>query len=152
MNNIMEKLRTTRILGAIGIAGLILGTIMPYVKYNLFGYKYSVSLWGYWEGKIIIFLAIANLLFIFKDLVEKYVPAMFNTALGEKIRNCENPKLSLIPTVLSAIFAIYVTSILGIESFKYYNIGFYLMWIGTICLVAYAFLHKKDEYDFNFQK
>lgn len=47
MNNIMEKLKTTRILGAIGIAGLILGTMMPYVKYSIFGYKYSISLWGY---------------------------------------------------------------------------------------------------------
>lgn len=93
-------------------------------------------------------LAIANLLFIFKDLVEKYVPALFNSSLGQKIRDCENPKFSLIPTVLSAIFTIYVTSILGIESFKYYNIGFYLMWLGTICLVAYAFLHKKDDDNF----
>lgn len=148
MNNIMEKLRTTRILGAIGIVGLILGTMMPYVKYNLFGYKYSISLWGYWEGKIIMLLALANLLFIFKDLVEKYVPVLFNSGIGRKIKDCENPKFSLIPTVLSAILAIYVTSILGIESFKYYNLGFYLMWIGTICLVAYAFLHKNDNDSF----
>ena len=142
MNNIIEKCKTTRILGAIGIVGLILGTIMPYVKYNIFGYKYSVSLWGYWEGKIILLLAIANLLFIFKDLAEKYVPFLFNSTLGQKIKNCENPKFSLIPTILAAVFAVYVTSILGIESFKYYNIGFYAMWIGTLSLVAYALLHK----------
>ena len=148
MNNIIEKCKTTRILGAIGIVGLILGIIMPYVKYDIFGYKYSVSLWRYWEGKIIMLLAIANLLFIFKDIVEKYVPALFNSTLGQKIKNCENPKFSLIPTVLSAVFAIYVTSILGIESFKYYNIGFYAMWLGTISLVAYAFLHQKE---YNFQ-
>ena len=148
MNNIIEKCRTTRILGAIGIVGLILGIIMPYVKYDIFGYKYSISLWGYWEGKIMMLLAIANLLFIFKDIVEKYVPFLFNSALGQKIKDCENPKFSLIPTVLAAVFAIYVTSILGIESFKYYNIGFYAMWLGTLSLVAYAFLHKKDD---NFQ-
>lgn len=145
MNNIMEKCKTTRILGAIGIGGLILGTIMPYVKYNIFGYKYSISLWGYWEGKIIMLLALANLLFIFKDIVEKYAPFLFNNGIGRKIQKCENAKLSLIPTVLAAMFAIYVTSILGIDSFKYYNIGFYAMWLGTISLVAYAFLHKKDD-------
>lgn len=145
MNTIIEKCKTTRILGAIGVAGLILGIIMPYVKYNIFGYKYSITLWGYWEGKVIMVLALANLLFIFKDLVEKYIPFLFDNGIGRKIRDCENPKLSLIPTVLAAIFAIYVTSILGIESFKYYNIGFYVMWIGTISLVGYAFLHKKDE-------
>ena len=145
MNNIIEKCRTTRILGAIGVAGLVLGTIMPYVKYNLWGYKYSISLWGFWEGKIIMLLAIANLLFIFKDLVEKYVPSLFNSNIGKKIKDCENPKFSLIPTVLVAIFAIYLTSNMGIDTFKYYNIGFYAMWIGTICLVAYAFLHKTDD-------
>lgn len=90
-------------------------------------------------------LAIANLLFIFKDLVEKYAPFLFNNDIGRKIQDCENPKLSLIPTVLSAIFAIYVTSILSIDTFKYYNIGFYAMWIGTISLVAYAFLHKQND-------
>lgn len=148
MNNIIEKCRTTRILGAIGTVGLILGTIMPYVKYNIFGYKYSISLWGYWEGKIIMILAIANLLFIFKDLVEKYVPALFNSDIGKKIKNCENPKFSLIPTVLAAIFAIYLTSKMGIDTFKYYNTGFYVMWIGTISLVAYAFLHKEDDESF----
>lgn len=148
MNNIMEKCKTTRILGAIGIGGLILGTLMPYVKYNIFGYKYSISLWGYWEGKIIMLLALANLLFIFKDIVEKYAPFLFNNGIGRKIQKCENAKLSLIPTVLSAMFAIYVTSILGIDSFKYYNIGFYAMWLGTISLVAYAFLHKKDDENF----
>lgn len=148
MNNIIEKCRTTRILGIIGVAGLIFGTIMPYVKYDIFGYKYSISLWGYWEGKIIMLLAIANLLFIFKDLVEKYVPSLFNSGIGQKIHDCKNPKFSLIPTVLAAIFAIYVTSILGIDGFKYYNIGFYAMWIGTISFVAYAFMHKMEDDSF----
>ena len=145
MNNIIEKCNSTRILAAIGIAGLVLGTITPYVKYNIFGYKYSISLWGYWEGKIIMVLALANLLFIFKDLVEKYVPFLFNNWVGRKVQDCDNPKFSLIPTVLVAIFAIYETSVLGIDSFKYYNLGFYTMWIGVISLVAYAFLHKTDD-------
>lgn len=148
MNNIIEKCKTTRILGAIGVVGLILGTIMPYVKYNIFGYKYSISLWEYWEGKIIMLLALANLLFIFKDLVEKYVPFLFDNWIGKKVQDCENPKFSLVPTALAAIFAIYETSAFGIESFKYYNIGFYAMWIGTISLVAYAFLHKQDDDSF----
>ncbi len=92
MSNIMEKIRTTRILGAIGIAGLILGIILPYIKYEIWGYK-----------------------------------------------------LSIIPTVLSAIFAIYVTSEIGIEALEYCNLGFYAMWIGTISLVGYAFLHRKED-------
>ena len=149
MNSIIEKCKTTRILAVIGIIGLVLGTIMPYVKYDFWGYKYSISLWRYWQGKVIILLAIANLLFIFKDLVEKYVPTLFNSALGQKIRDCENPKFSLIPTALSAIFTIYTTSVLSINSFQHYYIGFYAMWVGTISLVAYAFLHRKDDNAFN---
>lgn len=145
MKNIIEKLKTTRILGAIGITGLILGTIMPYVKYDIFGYIFKITLWNYWEGKVIVILALANLLFIFKDLVEKYAPFLFNKWVGKKVQECQNQKFSLIPTVLSAIFAIYLTSKLGLRTFKYYNIGFYAMWIGTICLVIYAFLHKSDD-------
>lgn len=145
MDKIIEKMKTTRILGAVGIAGLIFGTIMPYVKYNFFGYKYSISLWEYWEGKVIMILAIANLLFIFKDIVEKYIPSLFNTGIGKKIKDLDNPKYSLVPTVLVAIFVIYLTASIGVSTFKYYNIGFYAMWLGTISLVAYAFLHKKDD-------
>lgn len=145
MKNIIEKCKETRILGAIGIVGLVLGVIMPYVKYNFFGYKYTISLWGYWEGKIIMLLALANLLFIFKDLVEKYVPFLFNNWMGRKIQDCENPKFSLIPTVLVVAFAVYLTTQLGAKTFKYYNIGFYCLWIGIVCLVAYAFLHKKQD-------
>ncbi len=58
MNDILEKCKKTRILAAIGIVGLFLGTIMPYVKYSL---------------------------------------------------------------------------------------GFYCLWIGVLCLIAYAILHKKEE-------
>ena len=116
MGNIIEKCKTTRILAAIGIVGLIAGTIMPYVKFNIFGYKYSISLWGYWESKIVMLLAIANLLFIFKDIVEKYTPFMFNNGLGRKIQEWDNPKYSLVPTILIAVFAIYETTHLGVES------------------------------------
>lgn len=148
MNNVIEKCKTTRILGAIGIICLILGTIMPYVRYNIWGYTYSLSLCEYWEGKIVMLLAIANLLFIFKDLVEKYIPALFNTYIGKKLKDLDSHKYSLIPTFLAAAFAIYLTLQLGIDSFKYYNIGFYLMWLGTISLIAFSLVHKKDDESF----
>ena len=148
MKNIIEKCRTTRILGLIGIVGLILGIIMPYVTFNVFGYKYSLSLWGYWEGKIMMTLTVANLLFIFKDLVEKYVPSLFNSTIGQKIRDCKNPKFSLIPTVLCAILAIYLTSIVEVDNVSSFGLGFYVMWIGTLSLIAYAFLHKQDSNEY----
>lgn len=141
---IINKCKNTRILAAIGIIALVLGTIMPYAKYSILGYKYNITLWGYWEGKIVMLLALANLIFIFRDWVEKYIPALFNTTYGKKIKELDNTKYSLVPTVLIAIFIIFETFNLDI-SFKYYNIGFYSVWLGTISLVAYAILHKKNE-------
>ena len=55
---------------------------------------------------------------------------------------------AIIPTFLAAAFAIYLTLQLGIDSFKYYNIGFYLMWLGTISLIAFSLVHKKDDESF----
>lgn len=144
MNDILDKLKNTRILAAIGIAGLILGTIFSYVSYTIWGYTYHISLWNYLEGKIILIIAVANLLFIFKDLVEKYIPSLFNTGIGKKIAEINSPKASLIPTIIAAGFALYLTIKLDVE-FSRYSLGFYVLWIGVICLVAYAILHKNDN-------
>ena len=144
MNNVLDKLKNTRLLAGIGIAGMILGTMFPYVSYNIFGYVYDIALWDYLEGKIILLIAIANLLFIFKDFVEKYIPSLFNTNIGKKIKDINNPKASLVPTALGAVFAIYLTLKLDVE-FSAYSLGFYSMWIGVICLVAYAIMHKNND-------
>lgn len=144
MNNIIEKVKNTRILATIGIAGLILGTIFPYVSYSFFGSSVNISMWNYWEGKIVLILAIANLLFIFKDFVGKYIPSLFNTNIGKKIADIDNPKVSLVPTILAVVFVVYLQIRLDI-GFGNYGIGFYLLWIGIIALLAYAFLHRKKD-------
>ena len=142
MNNIIEKMKNTRILATIGIAGLILGTIFPYVSYSFFGSSVNISMRNYWEGKIVLISANANLLFIFKDFVGKYIPSLFNTNIGKKIADIDNPKVSLVPTILAVVFVVYLQIRLDI-GFGNYGIGFYLLWIGIIALLAYAFLHRK---------
>lgn len=144
MNNILEKLKNTRLLAGIGIACLILGTMLSYVSYSFWGYTYELSLFDYWEGKIVLLIAIANLLFIFKDFVEKWVPSVFKSGFGKKIAEIENPKASLVPTIAAAAFALWLTLRLDV-SFSNYSLGFYSLWIGVIALVAYAFLHKNTE-------
>ena len=144
MNNVLDKMKNTRLLAGIGVACMILGTMFSYVSYDVFGYNYDIALWDYLEGKIILIIAIANLLFIFKDFVEKYIPSLFNTGIGKKIKDINNPKASLVPTILGAAFAIYLTLKLDVE-FSAYSLGFYSMWIGVICLVAYAILHKNND-------
>ena len=143
MANILEKLKTTRILAAIGIIGLIAGTILPYAEFHIFGYSYSATLWNYWQGKIIMLLSVANLLFLFKDIVEKYIPALFQSSFGQKIQELDEAKYSMIPTVLVIIFALYLCFSLSID-LKYCSIGFYLLCIGVISLIAYAILHRKN--------
>lgn len=139
----MEKLKQTRILGIVGILGIFLGTLLPYFKISIFGlYQYNVKLWGYWEGKVIVLLMIASALFIFKDYVEKYVPQMYQSGFGKMIQKA-NPKMVLVPAILVAIFAIYLFFNIDVDS-KYitYGIGFYVLWIGIISLVAHCFLYK----------
>lgn len=140
----MEKLRNTRILGAIGIIALFLGVILPYYQINLFGYSYKITLWGYLEGKIVMILAVANFLFIFKDLIEKYVPQMFNSNLGRKIQNA-NPKFSIIPTILIVAFVVILFFRLDIDTTLNHGLGFYTLWFGVICLILHTFIYKKSN-------
>ena len=147
MNNILEKCKNTRILATIGISGLILGTMLTYVKFSILGYSQPISLWGYWEGKIVLLLALANFLLIFRDIVEKYIPSLFKTNFGRKLANITNPKASLVPTILAVIFTIYLHNTLDINTeYASYGLGFYSLWVGAISLVAYAFLHKGNHY------
>lgn len=139
----MEQLKTTRILGVIGITGLILGIMLPYFTFSFFGYSQKVALWGYWEGKVMMLLTIANLLFIFRDYIEKYIPKMFDSNIGRLIKNA-NPKLSIIPTILVIAFAIYLYTTIDIDtSYIKYGLGFYSLWGGIICLIAHTCLYKR---------
>ena len=146
----MEILKNKRILAAIGIICLFLGVVLPYYTFSAFGYSESVSLWGYLEGKIILVLTLANAIFIFKDIIEKYLPQLFNTNLSQKIANIKNPKLSLVPLVLIIIFVIY----LNIKMGEYKNLdkgaGFYLLWIGIIAMAAHSIIYKGSTQKNNF--
>lgn len=143
----MEKLKNTRILGAIGIIALILGITLPYFTFTFFGYSKSLSLWDYWEGKVMMTLTIANLLFIFKDYVQKYAPQLFRSSVGEKIENA-NPKLAIVPTILVAGFAIWLYLRLDVDTtYLKHELGFWSLWIGVIFLVAHTFLYQKSAYN-----
>ena len=123
---------------------MFLGTILSYIRYSIFGYNYDIALWDYFEGKVILILIIANSIFIFKDYIEKYIPKLVEKGFWQKISNIKNPKISLVPTFLSAAFAIYLTIDLDVK-FSNYSLGFYALWIGVIYLVAYAILHKNND-------
>lgn len=139
----MEVIKNKRVLALVGIAGLILGCFLPYYTISIFGYTQSIPLWGYWEGKIILVLALANVLFIFQDYVKKYLPQLFNNWVGNIVQKAENPKSALVPTILVAVFAISLIIRLDVNSeYIKYGLGFYILWVGIIALVGHAILYK----------
>lgn len=142
----MEVIKNKRILALVGIAGLILGCFLPYYTISLFGYTQSISLWGYWEGKIVLVLTLANALFIFQDFIEKYVPQLFNNWVGNLVQKAKNPKFALVPTILVAVFAISLIIRLDVDSdYIKYGLGFWVLWIGIIALIGHAIFYKKQN-------
>lgn len=142
----IDDLKNKRILALIGIVCLTAGTFLPYLKVSVWTYNYTLTLWNYWEGKVIIALTLASTLFIFRDWVEKYAPQLFNNNIGKLVDKYNNTKYSLVPTILIALLALYLLSDIDVSS-KYlnYGIGFWIIWIGIISLVGHAVLYKKQN-------
>ena len=141
----MEIIKNKRILAVIGLVCLLFGTFLPYYTFSFFGITESISLWGYWEGKVVLILTIANTIFIFKDLIRKFIPQLLNSGIG-RMAEKSGAKLSLIPTILIAGFVIYLFFRLDIDSeYLKYGLGFYLLWIGIVALVAHAIFYRKPQ-------
>lgn len=142
----MEVIKNKRILALVGIGGLLLGCFLPYYTVSIFGYTQSVSLWGYWEGKIVLLLTLANALFIFQDYIEKYVPQLLNNWVGDLVQKGKNPKFAIIPTILVAVFAISLIIRLDVDSeYIKYGLGFWVLWIGIISLIGHAIFYKNEK-------
>lgn len=141
----MEVIKNKKILAIIGIACLLLGCFLPYYVVSLFGFKETIALWGYWEGKIIFVLTLANALFIFQDFIEKYIPRLFNNWVGNLVQKAKNPKFALIPTILVALFAISMIAEADLDSeYIKYGLGFWVLWIGIASLIGHAIFYKKQ--------
>lgn len=142
----MEMIKNKRVLALVGIICLLAGTFLPYIKISFFTYSYSISLWGYWEGKIVLALTLANALFIFKDWIEKNIPQLFNNNIGRLVEKANNPKFSLVPTILIAGFAIYMLNTIDADSdYIKYGMGFWTLWLGVLSLVGHAIFYKKTN-------
>lgn len=140
----LEQLKNKRYLGALGLILLFLGTILPYYQYSFLGYSIKICLYKYLEGKIVMALIVADLLFIFKDLVEKYVPQMFNSNIGSKIKNA-NPRLSIVVTILIVVFVVILFLRLDFGTSLKHGLGFFTLWLGVVCLVLHSFIYKKSN-------
>lgn len=143
MEQVMEKVKKTKILALIGAIGLAISIFLPYVKVSIWGLSESVSLLDYWEGKVILLLVVLDALFLFKDSLKKYIPQLSNTPVGKWLETA-NLKFSLIPTGLSAVLAFIRYSNLSDEMGSYlkFSIGFFVIWASIACLVAFVFLYQ----------
>lgn len=140
----LEKLKEKKIIGAIGIATVFLGVLLPYYQVSIFGHTYKLALWNYIEGKVILLLLTANFLFLFRDFAQKYVPQVFESNIGQKIQTA-NPKLAIVPVILIVAFVVILFLRLDVGSTLDHGMGFYFLWLGIICLTVHTFLYKNVE-------
>ena len=139
MENFMNKLKTTKILGIVGYAIVIVSLFLPLITVSVFGMSQSVT---YIEGDgiFVLILAVIGLVMIFADKLAEKVP-FFSKLV--------NPKLTSIPTAIIAALLLFLTfnsSKLGaLGSVAKFSIGFYLLWVGTIVSAVYPFLYKGND-------
>ena len=139
MNSFLEKIKTTKILAGVGTACMFLGTIIAYAKVTLLGYSANVYLYKHLEGIVIMIISIINFLFIFKEITQSHAPKLFETGLGKKLDQMYSSKLSLIPTGIAILMAIFLHMRLD------FSLGFYTLYFGIICLVVYLIMHKQSD-------
>ena len=139
----MEKLKSSRILGIVANALLIIAVFLPVisVSVSLFGISQSQSVnYIQGDGIFVLILAIINLVIIFADKLATKIPFMAKV---------DNQKFTLIPTAINAILLIVLTfngasALGGYASLAKvdFGIGFYLLWLGVIASAVYPFLYK----------
>lgn len=144
MEKIMKLVKETKFLGLVGNILLSIAVFLPIisVSVSLFGFSHSKSVsYINGDGVIVLILAIINIILIFANKLSEKIPFLSKLT---------NPKLTLIPTAIVAILLIALTSnsskLLGSEYSSLatikFNIGFYLLWLGTLASAAYPFLYK----------
>lgn len=146
MDKVMSLVKEKKYLGMIGNALLIIGVFLPFVTVtvSLFGISQSQSIsYIQGDGIFVLILAAISLLMIFADKLAPKV-AFFAKLV--------NPKLTLIPTVISVLLLIIDVSNSSGAASTYSSLasvslgfGFWIMVIGVIALVAYPFLYKGDS-------
>ena len=146
MDKIMSYVKEKKYLGILGNALLILGVFLPFVSVSVsfLGVSQSQSVsYIQGDGIFVLILAVISLLMIFADKLSEKVPFF-----GKFV----NPKLTLIPTVISIILLIIdvsnatgSASIYGALAQISLGFGFFVIVLGLIALVAYPFLYKGDS-------
>lgn len=133
-------MKTSNLLGIIGAVLVIIGVFLPLIKIKVWFVSESVS-YIKGDGIFLLILSVITLVMIFADLIAKKFEAASNI-----LSKVSNPKLTLIPTVISLIFMIRMIIEYGEYSdYASYQIGFYVIWLGLILSALYGIFYKKPE-------
>jgi len=139
--DIIEKLKNSRMLAVIGLAAITLALFLPYITITVYD-SISLSLIEYTEGKIVMIFIIFHAVVIFQDYIKKYVPR-FHTSGFNRIQDMDDSNLMLIAASLTVAYAIFLYFQIDVDTaFVNYGIGFWMLWIGILCLMIHAVLHK----------
>ena len=144
----MNILKEKKYLGMAGAILVIIGLFLPFVTVSVSFLGVSNSQSTSWIGAggfdaiLVLIFSVITLLMIFADKLADKV------AFFEKLKN---QKLTLIPTVLSALLLIYSVTqassamgIVGSLGSVAFGFGFWLIVIGLVACVAYPFLYKGE--------
>lgn len=139
------------ILGLIGAIVTIIALFLPFAKVtvSLLGITQSVSVkFIEGDGVIVLILTIIAIIMLFADLIA----SKLNGGVANFFKKITNPKLILIPTIISAIILIVdssnfesVTAQYGSFAVIEAGAGIVFMWIGLILTAVYSVMAKKAE-------
>lgn len=140
----MDFIKNKKVLALAGIALIIIGVFFPFSTFTSFIYNMSYSFIGISVTRtmfLYFFCTVAGL-FFFREFLNKKIPSLFNNSFGKKILNA-NELFGLIPVGMCAVFVGYVSlKLLKVTDGEYvnYGFGFYVLWLGIICLAVQAIL------------
>ena len=145
----MNVLKEKKYLGMAGAILVIIGLFLPFITVSVSFLGVSNSQSTSWIGTggldaiLVLILSVVALLIIFSDKLADKV-AFFG--------KLKNQKLTLIPTVLSALLLILsitqassAMGIVGSLGSTSFGIGFWLIIVGLVACVAYPFIYKGEE-------
>ena len=146
-NTILEKIKTTKILGIIGLVLMYIGLMVPFIKLDFFGTFAYVDKYLYDNGKGVLLLWFLMVLIMFSDVI------VVNCPKGEKIISyLKSQKIILILCII-ALIVLIITTVSMIDDYEdMFSLcpGYFLSWIGLIATAAYSILYKgkpKDYFD-----
>ena len=141
-NNILNKMKTTRILGIIGLVLIYFGAMLPFVSIEYWSFESTAAYMEVYDnGKGVMLLWLLIIAIMYSDIIAANWPR------GRKIFNyLKNQKLVLVPCVIGFIILIATTACLfsDYDDISLYP-GYFLSWLGLISTTAYAILYKGND-------